>query len=143
MARVYETGGLRLRFPNVSRGCEGVIVNTGGGKTMSCTLCHGFDLKGIGDTPPIIGRSPSYVYRQLNDVKRGARNGPTAARMKAIVEKLDEGDMIAIASYLGVNDRFEQAIADFALLYADQAERDYEAVLKAIKAGKIPVESGV
>jgi uncharacterized protein (DUF2252 family) len=53
------------------------------------------------------------------------------------------GHRIAVASYLGVNDRFEQAIADFALLYADQAERDYEAVLKAIKAGKIPVESEV
>ena len=31
MARVYEAGGLRLRCPNVARGCEGVIVNTGGG----------------------------------------------------------------------------------------------------------------
>ena len=30
-ARIFETGGLRLRFPNVSDGCEGVIVNTGGG----------------------------------------------------------------------------------------------------------------
>jgi urease accessory protein len=30
-ARVYESGGLRLRFPNVARGCEAVIVNTGGG----------------------------------------------------------------------------------------------------------------
>jgi uncharacterized protein (DUF2252 family) len=53
------------------------------------------------------------------------------------------GHRIAIAAYLGVNDRFEQAIADFALLYAGQAEKDYEAVVKAIKAGKIPVESGV
>ena len=31
VARVYETGGLRLRFPNVSRGCEAVMINTGGG----------------------------------------------------------------------------------------------------------------
>ncbi len=76
------------------------IVNTGGGKTMSCTLCHGFDLKGIGDTPPIIGRSPTYIFRQINDVKRGARNGSTSVRMKTIVEKLDEGDMIGIAAYL-------------------------------------------
>jgi urease accessory protein len=30
-ARIYESGGLRLRFPNVPRGCEAVIVNTGGG----------------------------------------------------------------------------------------------------------------
>ena len=29
--RVFETGGLRLRYPNVARGCEAVIVNTGGG----------------------------------------------------------------------------------------------------------------
>ena len=31
VARVYETGGLRLRFPNVARGCEAVMINTGGG----------------------------------------------------------------------------------------------------------------
>lgn len=29
--RVFETGGLRLRFPNVTQGCDAVIVNTGGG----------------------------------------------------------------------------------------------------------------
>jgi predicted alpha/beta hydrolase len=53
------------------------------------------------------------------------------------------GQRIAIASYLGTSGRFDQAIADFAVRYADQAEKDYEAVLKAIKQGKIPVESGV
>jgi uncharacterized protein (DUF2252 family) len=52
------------------------------------------------------------------------------------------GQRIAIASYLGTSGRFDQAIADFAVRYADQAEKDYEAVLKAIKQGKIPVESG-
>ncbi len=30
-ARVYETGGLRLRFPRSESECEAVIVNTGGG----------------------------------------------------------------------------------------------------------------
>ena len=53
------------------------------------------------------------------------------------------GHRIAIASYLGVSDRFERGIADFAAAYADQAEKDYETVLKAIKAGKIPAETGV
>jgi uncharacterized protein (DUF2252 family) len=53
------------------------------------------------------------------------------------------GRRIAIASYLGVSDRFDQAIADFAEVYADQAEKDHAAVLKAIKEGKIPVEAGV
>ena len=53
------------------------------------------------------------------------------------------GHRIAISSYLGMSDRFDQAVADFAISYADQAERDYEAVLAAIKQGKIPAESGV
>ena len=42
-----------------------------------------------------------------------------------------------------MSDRFEQGIADFARSYADQAEKDYEAVVKAIKQGKIPAETGI
>ena len=53
------------------------------------------------------------------------------------------GHRVAIASYLGVSDRFDQGVADFAQSYADQAEKDYGALLKAIKRGKIPVETGV
>lgn len=53
------------------------------------------------------------------------------------------GPRVAIASYLGAGDRFDQAIADFAKVYADQAERDYAIVLKAIANGKIEVEAGV
>ena len=53
------------------------------------------------------------------------------------------GRRVAIASYMGVGDRFDQGIADFAAAYADQTERDYEVVLKAIKRGKIPVETGI
>jgi urease accessory protein len=30
-ARVFETGGLRLRFPRSAAGCEAVLINTGGG----------------------------------------------------------------------------------------------------------------
>jgi uncharacterized protein (DUF2252 family) len=53
------------------------------------------------------------------------------------------GRRIAIASYLGSGDRFEQAIADFAQSYADQAEKDYDLLVEAIKKGKIEVETGV
>jgi uncharacterized protein (DUF2252 family) len=53
------------------------------------------------------------------------------------------GQRVAIASYLGVSDRFDQAIGNFAEAYADQAEKDFETVTKAIKQGKIPVEAGV
>jgi len=53
------------------------------------------------------------------------------------------GQRLAIASYLGVSDRFERAIGDFAVAYADQAERDHAALLNAIKQGRIKAETGV
>ena len=53
------------------------------------------------------------------------------------------GDRVAIASYLGGSDAFDGAIADFAELYADQSERDYESLLGAIESGRVVAESGV
>ena len=49
------------------------------------------------------------------------------------------GDRIAIASYLGKSDTFDNAIAGFAETYADQNERDYEALKAAADAGRIEV----
>jgi hypothetical protein len=46
------------------------------------------------------------------------------------------GDRIALAAYLGGSARFDQAIADFAEIYADQNERDYTAFQNAVKDGK-------
>ena len=46
------------------------------------------------------------------------------------------GDRIALAAYLGGSAKFDQAIADFAETYADQNERDYAALQKAVKEGK-------
>jgi cytochrome c553 len=76
------------------------IVSTGGGKTTACAVCHGADLKGLGEVPPIVGRSPMYIYRQLNDIKIGTRTGVWSPLMKPVVDKLDDADMIAIAAYL-------------------------------------------
>ncbi len=53
------------------------------------------------------------------------------------------GDRIAIASYLGTGPAFDRALADFAETYADQNERDYEALKEAAAAGRITVESGL
>jgi len=50
---------------------------------------------------------------------------------------------MAIAAYLGSSDRFDEAVADFAESYADQAERDFEQLAKAIRLGRIEVETGV
>jgi cytochrome c553 len=71
----------------------------GGGKTQQCATCHGPDLKGIGPIPPIAGRSPSYIVRQLYDFKHGTRAGAASALMKASVDKLNIEDMLALAAY--------------------------------------------
>ncbi len=47
------------------------------------------------------------------------------------------GDRIAIASYFGNSDAFDRAIAFFSEAYADQNERDYDALKAAVKANKI------
>ena len=53
------------------------------------------------------------------------------------------GDRIAIASYLGNGPTFDKAIATFAETYADQNQRDYEALKAAAASGRITVESGL
>jgi uncharacterized protein (DUF2252 family) len=50
------------------------------------------------------------------------------------------GDPATIAGYLGTSDAFDDAIVKFARAYADQTERDYQALLKAIKSGRIKVQ---
>jgi uncharacterized protein (DUF2252 family) len=47
------------------------------------------------------------------------------------------GDRIAIASYLGTGEVFDRAIADFAAAYADQNQRDYEALREAVDSGRL------
>jgi uncharacterized protein (DUF2252 family) len=53
------------------------------------------------------------------------------------------GDRIAIASYLGSGPSFDRAISEFAEAYADQNQRDYEALKQAAASGRIQVESGL
>jgi uncharacterized protein (DUF2252 family) len=53
------------------------------------------------------------------------------------------GDAIAIASYLGSGDVFDRALASFAEDYAEQNERDYEAVREAVQSGRIVAETGL
>jgi cytochrome c553 len=79
---------------------EALAKSGGGGTTVQCATCHGADLKGVGPTPGIAGRSPTYIVRQLYDYKHGARAGASSALMKPAVEKLSEDDMISLASYV-------------------------------------------
>ncbi len=53
------------------------------------------------------------------------------------------GDRIAIASYLGSGDVFDRAVTDLAEAYADQNERDYDALRRAVKDGRVEAQTGV
>jgi uncharacterized protein (DUF2252 family) len=50
------------------------------------------------------------------------------------------GDAVALSGYLGEDSEFDKAIAEFAMAYADQTERDWRALLDAIKTGRISAE---
>jgi hypothetical protein len=99
------------------------------------------------------GKRRDFYIRQLRDWKfsvdiagmipRGLRLygelcGLTLARAHA-----RSGDEIAIASYMGASDVFENAIAEFAAAYADQNERDHQAFTAAISSGRMVAERGV
>ena len=99
------------------------------------------------------GQVHDYYVRQLRDwklsldiqtlVPRGMRMygqvcGWTLARAHA-----RSGDRIAIGSYLGNADVFDKAIAQFAAAYADQNEKDHQALVDAVKSGRITAEQGV
>jgi uncharacterized protein (DUF2252 family) len=53
------------------------------------------------------------------------------------------GDRVAIATYLGKGDAFDQAVADFAEAYADLNERDYATLVEAARDGRIEVMEGL
>jgi cytochrome c553 len=84
---------------SIKRG-EALVMTGGGGKTIACTICHGSDLMGLGPLPGLAGRSPSYLVRQLYDMKHGKRTAEWASLMIPVVVKLTSDDMLAIAAYL-------------------------------------------
>jgi uncharacterized protein (DUF2252 family) len=104
-------------------------------------------------TSPIDGISRDFYLRQLRDMKGSAEvetmlpDGMAAyARMCAWTlarAHARSGDHIAIAAYMGKSDAFDRAISDFAEVYADQNERDYERLVDAVKKGSIEAQTGV
>jgi uncharacterized protein (DUF2252 family) len=98
------------------------------------------------------GSPRDFYVRQLRDWKAsldvetilprglagyGAACGWTLARAHA-----RSGDRIAIASYLGASDRFDQAMARFAAAYADLNEHDHRALVQAVGDGRVTALEG-
>jgi uncharacterized protein (DUF2252 family) len=99
------------------------------------------------------GQPRDFYVRQLRDWKfsldietmipRGMRLygelcGWTLARAHA-----RSGDRIAIAAYLGASDTFDQAVTEFAGIYADQNRKDYDALVAAVGSRRIIAERDI
>ena len=79
-----------------------VLAKTGGNtKTIQCAICHGDELKGLGEIPRLAGLQPVYIARQLISMQNGSSAGTNAALMKKVVANLSEDDIISISAYLG------------------------------------------
>jgi uncharacterized protein (DUF2252 family) len=92
-----------------------------------------------------------FYWRQLKDMKGSAKvedMSPDELALYAGVcgwalarAHARSGDRVQIAAYLGKSDRFDRAVADFAVAYADQNERDHAALRAAVKAGRIVADA--
>ncbi|WP_256358693.1 DUF2252 domain-containing protein [Pseudomonas sp. PDM27] len=88
-----------------------------------------------------------YFVRQLRDMKMSVPiEGISAPRMKLYAQwcgltlaraHAKSGDAALISGYLGKSDTFDQALGQFAMIYADQNARDYAVLLAAERSGRI------
>ncbi|WP_020144359.1 DUF2252 domain-containing protein [Terracoccus sp. 273MFTsu3.1] len=99
------------------------------------------------------GQVRDFYLRQLRDWKGSAEVDTMSAGVMSTYARVcgatlarahaRSGDRIALASYLGTSDTFDRAIADFASSYADQNERDYEALVEAVRTGRLEAQTGM
>jgi uncharacterized protein (DUF2252 family) len=92
-----------------------------------------------------------FYWRQLKDMKGSAKVESMSANELALYAGIcgwalarahaRSGDRVQIAGYLGKSERFDVAIADFAVAYADQTERDHAALCAAVKSGRVAADA--
>ncbi len=101
----------------------------------------------------IDGKERDFYVRQLRDWKGSVEvEGIRASGLMAYASicgwtlaraHARSGDRIAIASYLGSSDHFDNAVADFAEAYANLTEEDFRLLKNAVRDGLIEVQEGV
>jgi uncharacterized protein (DUF2252 family) len=101
----------------------------------------------ISDTPDAHGVSRDYYIRQLRDWKGSIAVEAMDPRALSVYGQLcavtlchahaRSGDRIAIAAYLGSGDVFDRAILTFCEAYAEQNDRDYKTLLRAVETGRV------
>lgn len=92
-------------------------------------------------------RRQDFYFRQLKDMKTSIKlKGMSAKSLEDYAEicgctlaraHARSGDAVMISSYLGKSDAFDLAVTDFAVTYTQQVEQDYQALLAAVKSGRI------
>jgi uncharacterized protein (DUF2252 family) len=102
---------------------------------------------------PLDGKERDFYGRQLKDWKGSAEIEQMVPKGLAAYGRLcgwtlarahaRSGDRIAIAAYLGGGHSFDRALVEFSHAYAEQNERDYGALAKAVKSGQITAETGL
>jgi uncharacterized protein (DUF2252 family) len=92
-----------------------------------------------------------FYVRQLRDMKGGVEFDPDKVKIKNLPQysslcgwalalaHAKSGDAAMIAGYAGNSDELDKAMVRFAFAYADQTEKDYEALVEAAKSGRIKV----
>jgi uncharacterized protein (DUF2252 family) len=93
----------------------------------------------------------NYYFRQLHDSKAGVDvDGMAAANLIDYATACGwalarghakSGDAAAISGYLGRGDAFDQAVAAFAVAYADQTERDHALMADAVRSGRLVAQT--
>jgi cytochrome c553 len=95
-----SVSGYRAYVPRGSIARGSTIARRGQNETaLACVVCHGEDLRGVGDIPPLAGRSPTYIVRQLLAFRTGSRSAAAGAPMAPVVAQMNVDDMIAAAAY--------------------------------------------
>ncbi len=94
-----------------------------------------------------------FYARQLKDWKGSAEIEQMVPKGLAVYGRLcawtlarahaRSGDRIAIAAYLGSGSSFDRAIVEFSRAYAEQNERDYQALARAVESGRIKAQTGL
>lgn len=76
------------------------IAHVGGREPgTACETCHGPALRGLGLAPPLAGRTPGYLLRQLLSFQAGTRHAPAALPMRAVALELALPEMIDAVAY--------------------------------------------
>jgi uncharacterized protein (DUF2252 family) len=99
------------------------------------------------------GQERDFYVRQLRDWKGSAEVEQMIPKGLAMYGQLcgwtlarahaRSGDRIAIAAYLGAGTSFDRAILEFSNAYAEQNERDFQRLTKAVESGEIVAQTGV